>query len=421
MLKFSQQHVFNQIVHAIEELKEKRIILQGSAGTGKTFLAKILIEYFADKIPKWDSKKIFVTAPTNKALSILQTKIGPKRGLVFKTTHAALKLKRNVNPKTGVVNFAPAWSRERPFENCILAIVDECSMLNTQLIQFLDEYSFPIIFIGDSKQINPVGELKTPIFERNYPVFELTEIIRQGTGNPIIDLSRDLDMIWFKEDKLIEDKGYIFNNDRNQIIANLAEGGGTDDIKYVSWTNADVDAVNRDVRKLIYTDPAKIELGESIIFKEPFDTYFNNEEIRIEKLEVGVEKFFLPEANTKFSGDGPVKNFAKVELKVYRANDNIVVLHEESMKQFEEIKRTIKTNCNSMNWDWRGYFYFLEQFAQITYNHAISVHKSQGSTFKETIVNVGNINFNMNAEERQRLFYTAVTRASDLLILANVK
>lgn len=44
----------------------------------------------------------------------------------------------------------------------------------------------------------------------------------------------------------------------------------------------------------------------------------------------------------------------------------------------------------------------------------------QGSTYKEAIINVGNLNLNKNAEEKQRLFYTAVTRASDLLVLSNV-
>lgn len=45
----------------------------------------------------------------------------------------------------------------------------------------------------------------------------------------------------------------------------------------------------------------------------------------------------------------------------------------------------------------------------------------QGSTYKQAVVNVGNLNYNKNASEKERLFYTAVTRASDLLILGNVK
>jgi hypothetical protein len=59
---------------------------------------------------------------------------------------------------------------------------------------YLADYPFPIIFIGDNKQLNPVGEQVSPVFVQGYPKVELTEIIRQGEGNPIIELSRDLDI-----------------------------------------------------------------------------------------------------------------------------------------------------------------------------------------------------------------------------------
>ena len=44
----------------------------------------------------------------------------------------------------------------------------------------------------------------------------------------------------------------------------------------------------------------------------------------------------------------------------------------------------------------------------------------QGQTFKQAIINVKNINFNRDSEEKEKMFYTAVTRASDLVILYNV-
>lgn len=44
----------------------------------------------------------------------------------------------------------------------------------------------------------------------------------------------------------------------------------------------------------------------------------------------------------------------------------------------------------------------------------------QGSTYKQAIVNIKNININKNYKEKTRLLYTAVTRASELLILYNV-
>lgn len=43
----------------------------------------------------------------------------------------------------------------------------------------------------------------------------------------------------------------------------------------------------------------------------------------------------------------------------------------------------------------------------------------QGSTYEKVIVNVRDVNKNRNQVEKQRLLYTAVTRASELLILYN--
>ena len=41
----------------------------------------------------------------------------------------------------------------------------------------------------------------------------------------------------------------------------------------------------------------------------------------------------------------------------------------------------------------------------------------QGSTYQQVIVNINNLAINKNQKEHKRLLYTAVTRASELLIL----
>ena len=41
----------------------------------------------------------------------------------------------------------------------------------------------------------PVGFDYSPVFDRDFFTVELTEIIRQGEGSPIITLSRDLDLL----------------------------------------------------------------------------------------------------------------------------------------------------------------------------------------------------------------------------------
>jgi ATP-dependent exoDNAse (exonuclease V) alpha subunit len=61
---------------------------------------------------------------------------------------------------------------------------------------------------------------------------------------------------------------------------------------------------------------------------------------------------------------------------------------------------------------WRLKFQYEEAYAHYQYNHAITVHKSQGSTFENSLVFISEIMRNPNDKERARMLYTAITRAS---------
>lgn len=403
----------------------KRINLVGSAGVGKTFCVRDLVirkvNNLARRTGRWAVESVFITAPTNKALSILQSKIPRDSSVVFSTTHSALKMVRDINPKTGNVSFRPAYSeKNRPFEGCVMAVVDEASMLESKILDMLDDFNFPIIFVGDDKQINPIGEPFSPVFHRGYPTIELTEIIRQGEGNPIIELSRNLDLIGKRQPNVnAEGYGYIFQNSMDAIIQNLAAVNGTDELKYMAWSNAEVDGMNDKVRRVLYgRNPNKIELGETLVLNAPKGEHWTNKEIRVEDLKLVTENIRIPTAYSKY-GVGGVSNTDSIKMRVYRINDDFSVVHEQSQNMFNTILSHIKVNCAKFGWNWKGKYFFEEQFADTKYNHAITVHKSQGSTYREAVVNVGNIKFNKNLAEQKRLLYTGVTRPEKLLILYN--
>lgn len=434
----SQQKGFEQALRLIEQ-GEKRIIIQGLAGTGKTYLASEFIKFAVRSKtvnPRYNNGAVFATAPTNKALAVLQAKI-PESRVDFKTIHSACRLKAYRN-KAGIMKFYKSKfvdRNEKDFAKCKIAFIDECSMLNSEFLvgktdtetgdyipSYLEDYPFPIIFLGDDHQLNPVGELTSPVFHQGYPVINLTEIVRQGAGNPIIDLSRDTDLIPFKTPRLIEGKGYIYNDNKDAFIDDLAEANGCDDLKYLAYTNIDVDLMNALVRERKYKKPNKIELGETLVFNEHHESHYTNEEIKVEELEVITSNVAVPNYSTRFdSSSKPLNGTDYIKMKYYRINNSFNIIHEHSEQVFKTIFLTLEQNYEKYAWDGRARYFFAEQFADIKYNHAITVHKSQGSTYKEAIINIGNINFNKNIVERRRMLYTAVTRASDLVILNNVK
>ena len=72
--------------------------------------------------------------------------------------------------------------------------------------------------------------------------------------------------------------------------------------------------------------------------------------------------------------------------------------------------------------DWRPFFRFKEDFADLRPLYALTVHSSQGSTFKWAVVDMGDIakREEANMLECQQLFYVACTRATDGVILGGV-
>ena len=409
MLTEHQQEVLKQSIKLLKS--SKRLLIKGSAGTGKTFMLNELIK----KLP-YDLDEIYVTAPTHKALSVLEGKID--LDVEFKTIHSALKMRKKVNNSTGDIYFEPKFkitTQLLPQIKCI--IIDEASMIGNDILNIIDEYyKGTVIFVGDDKQINPVNEEDSPVFTAGYPTVELTQIIRQSSGNPIIELSRDLSLIR-SNGSLIDGKGFVYTSDYKKICKTLAEVNGSDEYKYLAYHNDEVNRVNSDVRKMIYGSPKLIELGETLILDEPYkDLLFNNETLKVEKLRAGdvALKHFLTTSKLKkelFGWD--------IKIKTYLINEEILAIHEDGKDSYQRVINHIVKKVSENKLQWVDYYAFVELFLRFKYAHAISVHKAQGSTYKNVIINVGNIETDFNKKERKRLLYTAITRASDMVILYN--
>jgi len=386
-----QQIKFDEALNIISN--SKRLLIKGSAGVGKTYLVDTLVSVLSKKL----TGTIYCSAPTNKAVLVLKEKVSNYANLQFITTHAALKLKRNIDFKTGDISFKPSFdSKYPPLKNVKLFIIDEASMINDELLGYIEDHATKnnclVIFIGDEKQLNPVNEEESPVFQKDYPEIELTEIVRQKGGNPIIELSRNLKNINNKEASVNEVGGFIYTYDDERVIETLARVNGTDELKYLAYTNDEVDKINKKVRERIYGTPNKIEEKETLVFNAPYkDDYFTNQELLVKSTRVMERTFqFLSNKDgVEHSETNPM--YQHITLKCYSINpmyveenafsnagwvDTIIVVHEDSEKDFEALVKLLKNKAKIAEIGWRDYFEFIEQFADLKYNHAITVHKS---------------------------------------------
>jgi hypothetical protein len=120
------------------------------------------------------------------------------------------------------------------------------------------------------------------------------------------------------------------------------------------------------------------------------------------------------------------------KLKEY-FEEQMVKLKNSCHKMVDELKTPKNTDNSSFNmvkleyiniidkkinriWkDWQAQV--IDRFAQLNYGYAITVHKSQGSTFMNVFIDIMDIFENHNQPERLKCLYTAITRSSHSLEL----
>lgn len=187
ILYSARSRIAAPVIELSEEQEEARtLILQwlegsaqefrlgGYAGTGKTTLIKALMASFGTK-----GVCAGVAAFTGKAVSVLRRKGVPRTS----TLHALLYDSEYDSSKKKIV-----WIKKTilPYD---LVIVDEASMVSTELYTDLTMHAIKLLFVGDPAQLEPVGD--NPNLMRKCD-FVLTHIHRQAKGNPILRLARSV-------------------------------------------------------------------------------------------------------------------------------------------------------------------------------------------------------------------------------------
>jgi hypothetical protein len=182
------------------------IVLSGYAGTGKTWLLVQLIAAVT-------GLRVAVCAPTHKAVAVITAKLvesQPSGKIWSGTLHALLGLRLREDRDGGMQLDLDRQDKGTYFEDYDLVVIDEASMVGTQLLSHISEFQRCgrrpcVLYVGDPGQLLPVEPENSendigPLFSqagapkklRAPPVFEtvaehhaLTEIVRQkSTGKP---------------------------------------------------------------------------------------------------------------------------------------------------------------------------------------------------------------------------------------------
>jgi hypothetical protein len=97
----------------------------------------------------------------------------------------------------------------------------------------------------------------------------------------------------------------------------------------------------------------------------------------------------------------------------------LYVVHDDDVERFKKEAKAIKKLAikEKSKYLWVQYFTFLKWSHDVAYNYAITAHKSQGSTYDNVLFLEDDANLNKRIAERNRIKYTAYTRAKHKLYL----
>ena len=421
-----QQIAFNTITDCIAN--KNPVLLTGFAGTGKSTTIATVIKSLSHKM-------ITIATPTHKAAAVLSAML-ETNGIVSEnvrvtTIHKALG-KRPQRQGGGTMTFS------RPTKEIYgILIIDECSMIDGELFDDINQAAptASIVYVGDPAQLPPAsgnGAL-SPVFASIAHRAHLSEVIRQGVGNPIIDLSEALrrvmeacvhitvsDVIEMvnEYDKDGEKIGMIQKNDIADYCADAIKNSL--DCRYLAYRNDTIDKQMIDIRaKLHGRNVQSFVVGEPVTSLTGIQNVINNNHEGI-VIKLGEVTQIHGIACCAVTLDNDLTVFAAIDIKE-KKNKEIGFF-----RMFEKLKAQagLTTDFNlkarlleqSQEASAQGYK-IKDEIAELRPCVSTTVHKAQGSTFDVAIVDVADILTMRNRSEALQCLYVAVTRPRSYLIL----
>lgn len=432
--------------------------LSGSAGTGKSTVAKCAIE---------EEYSVVVTAPTHKAKKI----ISKMTGRVGQTIHKIIGLRPNTKLEEFThKNLAFSLSEDGcTMQDFNIVVIDESSMVNAELIKFIKEkakeFKTKILFMGDENQLPPVKEKLGLVFvDSEIEHYRLTKVERQSSNNPLMFLYdrilsniKSKDDLYEKDTNMYGDLGYSFISDSQKftdIITSKFTLGEYSDNKVLAWTNDRVRKWNNLIRRqMVGIDGSKSQLiiGEFLIadktVKHPsrpksiiIENSCEYKVLRITSTSKKSSYYCVKDKMDKYltirGSDVTIENIDN------NITETLFIVHPSSYQDFSiidivksEFAKKAKPG-SERGYRWKMYYDFRENFflfgnildengnkmceKDLDYSYAITVHKSQGSTYENVFVDESNLDEfwdkKMTDEEicatRNRLKYVAFSRPS---------
>jgi len=422
------------------------MILRGSAGTGKTSLASVIVRTLLDL-----QYKISLLAPTGRAAKVFSLNSGQPAA----TIHRSIYRERTFAGLDGKFNLNANLYRNRLF------LIDEASMISLtsvnstfgsgclldDLIQFVyNERNCRMLLIGDKAQLPPVGEAESPALRADVlaayglKVYEcdLNEVLRQSQDSGILynatiirqmithDQATALPQIRFKG---FADISIVPGDELIESLSTSYAEVGIDETMVITRSNKRANIFNQGIRNMVLGREEELTTGDMLMVVK--NKYKEKQAEGLSFIANGDRAIVRSVRNVR---ELYGFRFADVTLSFpdydNTEEDMIVILdtltteapaltQEQNTKLFQSVMEDytdIPRKADRMK-QLREDQYFNAM--QIKFGYAVTCHKAQGGQWAHIYLDQGYMTDEMLTTDYIHWLYTAFTRATEHLYLVN--
>lgn len=407
--------------HRFLDGPEPFYLIDGSAGTGKSSSVQTLV--------RETRAKVAMTAPTNKATKVLREMADQElegARVDTSTIYSLLGLRLD---SSGEVRTISAWEGGSRASEYDLVVVDEASMVNSSLFGHIcrsaQEDGVKYLFMGDHAQLPPVGEAESEAMKIRYRR-GLSKVMRHD--NQILALATHLRdcQTTLSNPRIVTDcdeNGGVYAINYKKMRQRACEAFTSDSylanpgsIKVIAWRNATVQMYNELIREAMYgskvASESKFQVGERVVVCQPIMVegsmeMATDEEGTVEQIDIMPHPIYRHLTCYKLQVEPEYGDTGWVACWV---------IHESSERAYKQLLGDLSDAAKSRRGSWQAFWDAKEAIHDIRPCHAITAHRSQGSTYESVFVDVGDIMANRNKLEALQCAYVACSRPRRILV-----
>lgn len=442
-----QMHALDVFERFMTDSDERCVmILRGSAGTGKTALASVIVRTLLNL-----QYKISLLAPTGRAAKVFSLTSGQPAA----TIHRSIYRERTFAGLDGKFNLNANLYRNRLF------MIDEASMISLtsvnstfgsgclldDLIQFVyNERNCRMLLIGDKAQLPPVGEAESPALRTDVlaayglKVYEcdLNEVLRQSQDSGILynatiirqmithDQATALPKIRFKG---FADISIVPGDELIESLSTSYAEVGIDETMVITRSNKRANIFNQGIRNMVLGREEELTTGDMLMVVK--NKYKEKQAERLSFIANGDRAIVRSMRNVR---ELYGFRFADVTLSFpdydNTEEDMIVILdtltteapaltHEQNEQLFQQVLADyadVPLKSDRMKKIREDDYY---NALQVKFGYAITCHKAQGGQWAHIYLDQGYMTDDMLTPDYIHWLYTAFTRATEHLYLVN--